>query len=282
MLGQMLAQEAISRGHKATTVARNGCDYDLDISHLTELADFLKRTAPKTIINSAAMISLAACEEQPQLAEITNGRAVGVMAEYCNLSNASLIQISTDQYFKSNNPKKMHDENAEINLVNSYARTKYSGENFALKAAKSIVVRTNVTGCRNANGPTFLEWAVAALTSAQEITGFNDYYTSTIDRVSLAKAIFDLVDKQPKNGIYNIGSSDVCNKFDFLTALSKELGLLNRKIKNGTVSTSWPDRCITSGLDVRKAEVVLGYKLPGLSDVIKNLIIDYRKCWPSE
>ncbi|MCK5425967.1 MAG: sugar nucleotide-binding protein, partial [Emcibacter sp.] len=250
MLGQVLMKEAQARDQQVSGVARRGSDYDLDIGALSSLSDFLCRTKPEIIINSAAIINLVGCEEQPEAADTINAKAVQVMADYCQSSDAFLVQISTDQYFRSMDPVTLHDENAEIHLVNSYARTKYAGEEFALKSHNSIVIRTNVTGCRNARGPTFLEWAVSTLASTEDITGFADYYTSTIDRNSLAKAVFDLLDKQAQTGIYNIASSQVFSKFEFLSALSKELDIPDRMIKNGTVGSVWPDRCITLGLDV--------------------------------
>ena len=150
-------------------------------------------------------------------------KTVQVMADYSRRSGALLVQISTDQYFRSEAPLTRHDEDAEIHLVNSYARSETRRRTICLTAPRSIVVRTNVTGCRNAQGLTFLEWAISTLTSAEDITGYTDYYTSTIDRGSFGNALFDLIEKQVETGIYNIASSQVCSKFAFLSALAKEL-----------------------------------------------------------
>ncbi|MBL4803074.1 MAG: SDR family oxidoreductase [Emcibacter sp.] len=282
MLGQALMTEAHARGQKVTGVARRNSDHDLDLANLSALQDFLCQVKPEMMINSAAMISLVGCEEQPESAEAINANAVQVMADYSRLSGAQLVQISTDQYFRAEAPLTRHDETAEIHLVNVYARSKYAGEQFALTAPRSIVIRTNVTGCRHAMGRTFLEWAASTLISAEEIIGFTDYYTSTIDRGSLATALFDLIEKQPEPGVYNVASFQVCSKFAFLSALAKELEIPDRIIKTGALGSARPERCLTSGLDVSKAEAVLGYSLPGLEEVIRNLVIDYRRCWSGE
>lgn len=165
-----------------------------------------------------------------------------------------------------------HSESDEISLLNEYARTKFAGEGFALTDPSSVVLRTNIVGFRHNQAPTFLEWAIGALKRKEKMTLFDDFYTSSIHVLQFAKIIFDVIKQRP-NGIFNVASSTVASKKDFIIALSQTL--FNTAPVNYSVgsvkSLGTARRANSLGLDVTKIENFLGYAMPDLDQVMHSI-----------
>ena len=223
MVGQAIAAEAHRRGRKLAGVSRHGSDRTADLADLDALRALLEDEAPDLVINAAAVADIDICERDPAAALSVNARAVLVMAEYCHDAAIPLVQISTDHFFTGNGPQP-HTELAPVALLNEYARTKYLGEGFACVAPLALVVRTNVTGLRGiASRPTFAEWAFDALERRAPITLFDDFYASTIDAPSFARALLDLVDRGA-TGIVNLAARTVASKWRFVHAPREDAG----------------------------------------------------------
>ena len=149
-------------------------------------------------------------------------------------------------------------------------RTKFAGEEFALAFPNALVVRTNMTGRRGWKQPTFFEWAASSLRHRAPMALFDDYFTSTIDAASLAAAVFDLVERKA-HGLLNVASRDVASKRSFVEALARALGIDPDWVTVTSVKTLSVPRAESAGLDVSRAEEILGYALPDLGAVVASL-----------
>jgi dTDP-4-dehydrorhamnose reductase len=274
MLGQALTREAKARGFEVIGAARKNADIKVDFSQLYDghVWNAITKVDPDLIINCAAITDHDLCEKDPKLADLVNNQAPKNIAQACNepWTNIPFTEISTDCFFTGDKDKK-HDELDLTTIVNWYARSKRTAENHVLNY-NGLVIRTNITGLRGWEKPTFFEWAVKSLLSHEPIKVFTDYYTSTCDTGTVSKAILDL---QGQAGLINVASSEVSSKAQFIAALATELGVLC----NGTTAsvTSLPSkRAESCGLDVSKAEKLLGYELPGLKRVVGNLCATLR------
>lgn len=271
MLGQALVAEGRARGLDVVAAGRSGPELRVDAFDETQLRAALAEVAPAVVINSAALVDLRACEEHPDVAYAVNARAVAILAEECRSSGARLVQVSTDHYFTGDGSAR-HDEAAAVRLVNEYARTKFAGEAFARTCPSALVVRTNVTGFRGRPGaPTFIEWALGAIESGEAMTLFDDFHTSTMSSVDLAAAIFDLVEREA-TGLLNVASSQVASKHEFVLALAAALGRQGVNATGGSVSGLRPRRAESLGLDVERAERLLGRPLPDLPGTLQALL----------
>lgn len=277
LLGQALRLEASRRGYQVYGLARSGADFNVDIQDSEKLWDILDQLNPNYIINAAALISLDECERDSARAQAINALAVRDMADYCQKHDVRLIQISTDHYF-TGDASLLHDELAEVHLLNNYAKSKYEGELFAKSVPNSLILRTNIVGFRGwLDRPTFIEWAITALAEGSPITLFDDFYTSSINVKAFSVALFDLIDKNA-SGIFNLASKDVASKADFLLKLAQELTLPVNHCALGSVhSKGGVVRADSLGLDVSKAEAILGYELPKTDEVIAELAREYRE-----
>lgn len=271
MLGQALAAEAGRRGFRVTGLARAGADITLDIAAGEALENAIAGAEPDLIVNAAALVDLAACEADPGRAIAVNGDAPGGMARQAAEIGARFVQVSSDHFFTGDGDA-LHGEEAKVTLVNEYARSKFAGEGAALTNADALVLRTNVTGFRGRAGqPTFIEWAIAALGAKEEITAFTDYYTSTIDSATFAGLLFDLVGAGA-TGLLNVASRQASSKEAFLRALAARLGIAAPLISPGSVLGLQPRRAESLGLDVSRAETIVGRRFPSLDEVIDSLV----------
>jgi dTDP-4-dehydrorhamnose reductase len=271
MLGQALYRTASQAGFRVAGVARANADYVLDATDRGALEALLTRLRPQLVINAAAQTSLVACERDPASAYAINARLVAVLAGHCRQQGARLVHISTDHFFTGDSAR-LHDERAPVWLLNEYARTKYAGEAYAATCPGSLVVRTNVVGFRGWLGrPTFVEWAIAALRSGELMTLFADFYTSSIDVDRFATVLFDLLGHDAQ-GLINVGASAPADKQEFILLLARRLGMDASRCRTGSVRemTDAP-RAESLGLDVRRAEGILGYSLPDTQAVIEHL-----------
>jgi len=280
MLGQALIAECRRRGLEAIGSARRAhpsVDLQLDCLDDLALTRAIAQIRPGVVINAAALVNLTACETDPGAAYRINARLPAMLAGLSAEHGFHLVQISTDHFFAGEGAA-LHDETAPVQLFNEYARGKYAGEAFALTAPGAWVLRTNLVGFRgDAAQPTFVEWALDSLSRRQPMTLFSDYYISSIGVRLLAGLLLDALPQRPA-GLYNFAAGEVFSKRDFVAALARAFGLDSGGCVEGSVTAlAGARRAESLGLDVRRAEALLGRRMPGLSDTIASLLTEYEE-----
>ncbi len=274
MLGQALYKILSERGYDVYGVGRTEGDIIFDLQNDERLLRCVRDIKPDIIINSAGVIDVNLCEGDHGSAYSMNARLPSVLSEISSVHNIYLVQVSTDHYYAEDGKTK-HDEDYPIKLINEYGRTKYIGEQMSMLWDKTIVLRTNIVGFRNRKKDTFLEWVIKEINSERKITLFTDFYTSSMHVNDFAIVLCDLLKIKP-NGIYNLASSEINNKKDFVLALCK--GLFNRipNYNEGTVKKiNGAPRGDSLGLDTGKIESLLGYKMPTLEQTIESIKKEY-------
>jgi dTDP-4-dehydrorhamnose reductase len=276
MLGQAMLAEAAARGRTAIGAARRGAARTCDLADAAAVSELFAAVEPSIVVNCAALTDLTRCEAEPAAAFAANARSVALVAEACRVHSARFAQISTDHFFTGDG-RAAHDEVSPPALVNEYARSKYAGEAFALTVPGALVLRTNITGRRGwADKPTFAEWLIGALEREEPLTLFEDYFTSTLDSRAFARACFDLLEGRAK-GLLNLASSQIASKLEFATALAARMAVPLAGARAGSVRGLTPRRAESAGLDVRRAEALLGRRLPDLDQVVDALVTE-KKC----
>ena len=276
MLGQAVLSEAARRGIEAVGLARQGTDYNVDITDDAALIAAIADAQPGVIINTAALVDLKRCEDHADEANRINARAVGVMADECRERSMRLVQVSTDHFYAGDG-RALHNEDDPVTLLNEYARSKHAGEALALTCPGALVLRTNITGFRgDAARPTFAEWLFGALEKGERINAFTDYFTSTLDVGAFAAALFDLLDAGA-GGILNVASNEVSDKKTFIDAVAVQLGVGDANIHAASVQSMGLARADSLGLDVSRAEKILGRALPNLNAVVIALVEEHRR-----
>ncbi len=273
MLGQAMVGEAERRGLNVVRAARGGAEIVLDLASDASIDALLAQSNFDLVVNAAGIASVDICEKDPCLAYRVNARAVDRLVGARR--NWRFVHISTDHFFCGDGPG-LHDENAEVAIVNEYARTKYAAEAFALRDPETLVARTNVTGARNQlNSPTFAESIIDSLIHRKPIRTFGDFFTSTIDAGACARAVFDLVDRDAR-GLINVASRECCSKEAFIHSLAREMNITLDWATKGSVNELAVRRADSLGLDVSRAERTLGYRLPELAAVARSLVRELK------
>ena len=275
MLGQELTRFFSSLGNAVIGVARKNADYNFDILDDNKLLECFKLENPDIIINTIAIVNLNECEMNKERAYLVNSRPAGIISDYCFENNIYFIQISTDHYYTGDTDKK-HSETDKIYLLNEYARTKYLAESLTLINPYALVIRTNIVGFRGWEKDTFVEWALNSLKSDESINVFDDYFTSSIDIYNFSKILGELIENRP-TGVYNIASSEVFSKKDFIFSLADSFNLDSSMCNPTNIDVDELKRATSLGLNTKKIEDYLGYKLPTLKQVTDSLRYNYEK-----
>ena len=270
-MGQAIHKRLISSGTETITLARKNADHCVDLLDRSELIAVLDQQKPDLVINCAGQVNLKKCSQKLADSWHLNTIIVGDMSAWCVDSGSALIQISTDHFFHGGLPIK-HSEEDPVSLRNDYARQKFAAEHLA-RAGEGLIIRTSMVGFRNWGSPTFVEWAISCIEKRRPMNLWEDAWTSLIDSNSLAIAVEKLIDQGVTNRTLNIGSREIFSKADFIRELSLQLDIpLNQPVSTSIHKDIDFPRASNLGLDVSRAENLLGIKLPTLSEVVSNLI----------
>lgn len=263
MAGAAVIDAARARGLSAKSLSRQG-DLAVDIRDAAALRDALAAADPRLIVNAAAIVSIPDCEADPAGAWLVNARPAALLADHARRSGAKLIQVSTDHYWTGDGARP-HRENEPVVLLNEYARTKYAAEGLALAAPEALVLRTNIVGT---TAGSFGDWALKVVDEDQPATLFTDHYASSLDVWNFAEILLDLKDA---TGVINASSAEIASKAAFVHALATARGRTLTKVVEGSVGQQSVRRAESVGLDVSRAEDILGQPLPRLADVVRAL-----------
>lgn len=276
MLGQAIYKKFLSLGLEIYSAARDNADFCLDLADDIKLKKCICGLCPDIVINTVAIVDLGFCEANPGQAYLINTRIPGILTELCRRYNNYLVQISTDHYYCGDGTKK-HSESDSVVLLNEYARTKYLGEQLVLTYKDSLVLRTNIVGFRGSKNPTLIEWAINELNKKTKLNLFIDFYTSSIYTEDFANVFVDVLQKRPQ-GVFNLASSEVNNKRDFIVGLSKALFNKEPEYTETSVKTiTGARRAESLGLDTSKIEGLLGYKMPTFIDTMESIKRGYTE-----
>lgn len=280
MLGQALMRACRQRGIDVVGAARRAhplVDLTFDSLDDAALTKTLVQSQPGVVINAAALVNLTACEADPGAAYRINARLPALLANLSREHGFHLVQVSTDHFYAGDGAA-LHEETAPVQLLNEYARTKFAGEAFALTAPGAWVLRTNLVGFRgDPEQLTFVEWVLDGLTRRQPMTLFSDYFTSSIAVALFADLLLDALPQRP-SGLLNLASRTVASKQAFIDTLALAAGMETDTCSIGSVAAlPGARRADSLGLDVRRAETLLGRAMPALSDTIAALMSEYNE-----
>jgi dTDP-4-dehydrorhamnose reductase len=267
LAGTAILQAARARGLEVTGASRRG-ERQVDLADADAVRALLQELSPAVVINAAALVSVADCERDPARAWLVNARPAAVIADVARQAQIRFVQVSTDHFY-SGDGRRAHREDEPVVLLNDYARSKYAAEAFALTAPDALVVRTNILGLKSATGGSFGEWALKLIESDGEGTLFDDQFVSILDIWSFAEGLLDLA-ASDEQGLINLASSEVFSKAQLVEAVAAAMQRPLTRARRGSVGVLEVRRPDSLGLDVARAEAVLGRSPPGLQAVAER------------
>jgi dTDP-4-dehydrorhamnose reductase len=148
--GQLGAELAHALAPHGRVVATGRAE--LDLADADAIVATMREVRPALVVNAAAYTAVDLAEKEEPLARAINGVAPGILADEAKRIGAALIHYSTDYVFdgRANAP---YDEDAPVNPLSAYGRTKLEGERaVTASGADALVLRTSwVYGLRGRN-----------------------------------------------------------------------------------------------------------------------------------
>ncbi len=270
LLGSNIVKVLKKKKSKYFTVARKSSDFNLDLKKYKKLEKLFKKNTFNIVVNCAAIIDIDYCEENFNEALIINSYLVKFLSQMSKKFKFKLVQISTDHVYKGVKFKR-NSEKSKLFAINKYAKTKIISETYIKKLKKYLIIRTNFTGNKT---NTFFNWLLDSAKKKKAINLFNDMYTSTIDVRTCAIILLDLCSLNSK-GIFNIGTRDFISKEEFAVRILNKLKK-NFNYKSISCDIQKTPRGKNLGLNIKKIEKKIGYKMPTSEKVINNLIRDLQ------
>ena len=249
--------------------APSKANFSVDLNNEVKLGEIFDQVQPDLVIHTAGATNVDQCEKMPAFAYENNVSVTESIARLCN-NVSTLIYISTDQVYGEN--PNHSEENNSLLPINEYGKTKYLGENSALKhALKSIVIRTNIFGWNiKPDRISSAEWIYHTLKDGNKITLFDDYYFSPISSENLGAVILQLV-QIDFCGIINIGSPTSCSKYEFGISLAETFRFNSELISKGSMSDYNFFAPRVNNLNLNTAKIAgLGIHLPDYKSSLKN------------
>lgn len=219
MLGGELAERLIKKYDIITTTINT-----LDICDKEAVINKVKKEKPYFIINCAAYTNVDGCEVNYDLANKINGQALANIAEAAKIVGATVIHISTDYVFEGNlSLEKIYTEDMSPNPISAYGKTKLLGEENIQKHDKYYILRTAwLYGIRGKN---FVKTMLKLSKEKDEISVVSDQHGSPTSTIALCKIIEQIMEKEPKYGIYHATCEGFTTWYEFTKKIFEEAGI---------------------------------------------------------
>ena len=181
------------------------------------VAERLKQHDFDVLVNTAAITSVDACEEDPSAAWRVNAEAPAVMAGVCRDIGARMIHLSTDYVFDGVLPG-MRTEEEVARPMGHYGKSKLGGEVRVLQAAPAnLVLRTSwVFGSRR---PSFPDMILGRARQGLVIKAIADKWSCPCYNEDFARWLESLVRRPDLGGIIHLCNSGECTWQEYAQAV---------------------------------------------------------------
>ncbi len=209
---------------------------ELDITDSHKVNQKLEEIWPNVVINCAAYTNVDGAESESEKAFLVNETGVQNLVNACESVDATLVHFSTDYVFSGSeeDQKKYPDgypENAEMNPINVYGKSKEAGE-VILHTANCDWILVRVSWLCGQFGNNFAK-TMLRLGAEREGLSVVD------DQIGCPSFAFDVVEKtyqlfkKGSTGIFHISSEGKISWADFAEEIFNQAGL-NVKLKRIT------------------------------------------------
>ncbi len=183
----MAFRRAIAKDINACFADRNICN----LADAASIAECLERHQPKVIINCAAYTAVDAAEDDEATAVRVNATAVGEMACWAADHKAIMVHFSTDYVFDGT-ASNAYSENAPVNPISAYGRSKAKGECLFLESAtKGFCLRTSWV--HSVEGRNFFSTMKRLMTERDHLRIVDDQNGVPTTTDFLVKTTFELI-----------------------------------------------------------------------------------------
>ena len=259
----------------------------VDLANSDSLAAALDAARADVIVNAAAYTAVDRAEDEPELADRVNHRAVAKIGAWAKRNGRPVVHYSTDYVFDGSS-KRPYRENDATSPLGAYGRSKLAGED-ALRAsgARHLIVRT--AWVYAARGNNFLRTMLRLAGERDELRVVADQTGAPTPARLVADASAAMLrqwlddgENVGRDGTYHLVSAGRCSWFEFAEAIvdgAADRGVIERRPRVVPIATAeYPTRArrpAYSVLDTSKAASTFGLQLAdwhaGLESVFDQL-----------
>ena len=257
-------------GSEMHFLASDKCNYiftditELDITNLQSVQEYIQEYKISVVVNCAAYTNVEKAENDLELADTINHKAVENLAISCKNTGATLIHISTDYVFQGDKNRPYNEED-DTSPLGVYGRTKLAGENVIKKiGCRYLIFRT--AWLYSTYGNNFVKTICKLTSERRQLTVVFDQVGTPTYAADLAGLIYYVIENQKyieNQGVYHFSNEGVCSWYDF----AKEITTLSGNSCDilPCHSIDFPTkvkRPIFSVLDKSKVKRDFDYKIP--------------------
>lgn len=284
LLGQKLTDlylhntrvEFLATGRGASRYKEDLTDHyvELDITNAKQVKEVVSQFDPDTIIHTAAMTNVDACETDREQCDLLNVTAVKNIVTAANWNDAHLILLSTDFIF--NGKDGPYKEDATPDPLSYYGHSKLKAEEIVRSTCNkwSIARTALVFGVSNdMSRSNIVLWAKDALENSKKINVVDDQFRSPTLAEDLASGCA-LIEEKHASGIFNISGKDFLNIYQMVEKVAEVYGLSMgnvTKVKSDTLNQP-AKRPPVTGFDISKAVKELGYQPHSFEEGIQIVV----------
>ena len=274
---------------------------ELDITELAAVREMVRKEGIDTIVNCAGYTNVEGAEDQPELAELLNAKAVENLAVAMKEVNGLLVHISTDYVFGAeplNSPIKEDQKPAPQGV---YAVTKLHGEQAIQRVGcRHIIIRT--AWLYSPYGKNFVKTMLRLTAEKPSLKVVDDQRGTPTFAADLADVIVRLLAVSagegptssvanlmadapsevgalppagtPSTNIYNFTDEGECTWYEFACAIAGYAGYINCDIQPCS-SDEFPSkvhRPAYSVLDKTRIKQELGITIPHWRESLKKCL----------
>lgn len=249
----------------------------LDITDLDTIRTIVKSEKIDVIINCAAYTNVDAAEDNYDLAELLNAKAVENLAIAMKEVEGLLIHISTDYVFGSDSYNTPCREDQKGSPTGVYGLTKLHGEEAILRTGvRHVILRT--AWLYSEYGKNFVKTMLNLTSTKPQLKVVFDQTGTPTYAGDLADAILTII-KKPVEGIYHFSNEGVCSWFDFTKMIAEYAGNSECDIQP-CHSDEFPSpvkRPAYSVLDKTKVKETYGIVIPYWTDSLRRCMTYFMK-----
>ena len=275
-LGRCLYDQLIKTDYEVVYASRA----DFDIGDLSSLSENVSLIKPDIVINAGAYTAVDKAEDDKQMADLINHRAVVKLANVCKALNAWLIHVSTDYVFDGT-ATKPYNEDDKTNPQGIYGDSKLNGDLAITRSGcNHIIIRTAWVFSEYGNN--FLKTMLRLGAGHDELSVVGEQIGCPTYAQDIAKAIVVMVpslnSKSSCAGIFHYCGDQPCSWYEFALAIFAEAETYGLKtpIRINSIDTAeYPTRAIRpaySVLECSKINSTFGIAPSNWRDGIKSVL----------
>lgn len=243
----------------------------LDITDLQAIRALVASEGIDTIINCAAYTNVEAAEDNYDLAERLNAKAVENLAVAMKEAGGLLVHISTDYVFGKEPYNTPCKEDQKGTPTGVYGLTKLHGEEAILRSGvRYVIIRT--AWLYSEYGKNFVKTMLQLTATKPSLKVVFDQVGTPTYAGDLAGAIFTVISSGvQKSQIFNYSNEGVCSWYDFAKAIAEYSGHTSCDIQpcHSDEFPSKVHRPAYSVLDKTKIKETFGLSIPYWTDSLK-------------